>query len=449
MRRLTFIEIFICATVLGFLTYCINPAGAQEFTRTIATATNISIPIVNATDNVSYATGANNTAFYISKQTGEAAFGAWAEAGANVSIIGTSGVYNFPLNATEMDNTRIAIMYNGTGCLKQFVVVNTAVQAAIDVIDGIVDDILTDTGTTLPASLGGLTNVTLNESQSFNMTGDITGSLSGSVGSVTTGGIVAASFAAGAIDASAIAASAITSSEFAQSAADLVWGTAARTLTALDEDSTTIDLNASYVGGVTTFDEDLTTIDINGTVLSVTTAGIADAVWDEARADHTTGNTFGGDALDNDVWTDAKAGYLDEAISGIDDNPWDAVARTLTALDEDDTTIDLNGTTLSITAAGVADAVWDEAQADHVGAGSFGLYLDTEVSGVGGGTAADIADAVWDEDITDHDTANSAGEALSAAQSAGDPWATDLPGSYTGDDAGKKILDYIKIYRGR
>ena len=44
-----------------------------------------------------------------------------------------------------------------------------------------------------------------------------------------------------------------------------VWATTTRALTILDEDSTTIDLNASYVGGVTVLDEDLTTIDLNAT----------------------------------------------------------------------------------------------------------------------------------------------------------------------------------------
>lgn len=55
-----------------------------------------------------------------------------------------------------------------------------------------------------------------------------------------------------------------------------VWAHSTRSLTILDEDSTTIDLNASYVGGVTTFDEDSTTIDINATTLgTVTTATTA------------------------------------------------------------------------------------------------------------------------------------------------------------------------------
>ena len=77
----------------------------------------------------------------------------------------------------------------------------------------------------------------LTGTQNFNLTGSITGNLSGSVGSVTgnvggnvagsvgsiaTGGIVAGSFAAGAVSASA----------FAQAAADKVWASASRTLTA-------------------------------------------------------------------------------------------------------------------------------------------------------------------------------------------------------------------------
>lgn len=48
-------------------------------------------------------------------------------------------------------------------------------------------------------------------------------------------------------------------------------------------------------------------------------------------------------------------------------------------------------------AAVIADAVWDELQAGHVLAGSFGLYLDTEVSGIAGGsglTAQQTRDAM-------------------------------------------------------
>ena len=59
--------------------------------------------------------------------------------------------------------------------------------------------------------------------------------------------------------------------------------------------------------------------------------------------------------------------------------------------------------------AAVADGVWDEVTTDHVAAGTFGLWLDTQISTLSLAFAStdidDIADAVWDELTTDHVTA--------------------------------------------
>jgi hypothetical protein len=51
----------------------------------------------------------------------------------------------------------------------------------------------------------------------------------------------------------------------------------------------------------------------------------------------------------------------------------------------------------------------------------------------------DIPSQVWDEPIVDHLDSGSTGASLNAAGSAGDPWATTLPGSY-GDGSAGKIL---------
>jgi hypothetical protein len=51
----------------------------------------------------------------------------------------------------------------------------------------------------------------------------------------------------------------------------------------------------------------------------------------------------------------------------------------------------------------------------------------------------EIADQVWDEALAGHLTAGSAGKALSDASSAGDPWATALPGSYGAGTAGARV----------
>lgn len=56
---------------------------------------------------------------------------------------------------------------------------------------------------------------------------------------------------------------------------------------------------------------------------------------------------------------------------------------------------------------------------------------------------AEVADAVWDEAIAGHLGVGSVGEKLNAAGSAGDPWTTALPGAYGAGSAGKIIGDNI------
>lgn len=118
------------------------------------------------------------------------------------------------------------------------------------------------------------------------------------------------------------------------------------------------------------------------------------------------------------------------------------------------------------TAAAIADAVLDEALSGHTTAGTLGkavsdietdataILADTNelqtdnvpglIAALNDPTAAAIADAVWEEAIADHSgTAGSTAEALNAAGSAGDPWTTTLPGSYTGSQAGKILADVL------
>ena len=57
-------------------------------------------------------------------------------------------------------------------------------------------------------------------------------------------------------------------------------------------------------------------------------------------------------------------------------------------------------------------------------------------------TAAATADAVWDEATAGHAGVGSTGAAIIAAGNAGDPWATELPGAYTGDQAGNIVGNF-------
>jgi len=70
------------------------------------------------------------------------------------------------------------------------------------------------------------------------------------------------------------------------------------------------------------------------------------------------------------------------------------------------------------------DAIWDEAQSGHTSAGTFGKFLDTEITGrsnydqltdrvlIGSAEKADIADRVWDELAQDHTTDATFGDSL-------------------------------------
>lgn len=104
------------------------------------------------------------------------------------------------------------------------------------------------------------------------------------------------------------------------------------------------------------------------------------------------------------------------------------------------------GSVASVTASVTVGAIQAAAVADLFDTDSGTTYasavagsLVKEIADNAGGsalTAAGIADAVWDEALSGHLTSGSTGEALNAAGAAGDPWITALPGAYTSGQAG-------------
>lgn len=206
---------------------------------------------------------------------------------------------------------------------------------------------------------------------------------------VANGGIAAASFAAGAIDSAAIAANAIGAAEIADnaitaakiatdaidadalaadaiaemaiiSAAD-VWAHATRTLTAIDEDSTTLDLDATIRAAV-----GLAAANLDTQLDALPTAAEnADAVWDEDATAHQTGGTFGQAIGDPgaDTNTIFKATVTDAtgATVGVD------VAAVLADTGTDGVvvaSIAANAITASALAADAVDEIFDEAIGD-------------------------------------------------------------------------------------
>lgn len=145
---------------------------------------------------------------------------------------------------------------------------------------------------------------------------------------------------------------------------------------------------------------------------------VVDKVWDELRSGHVTSGTFGqGSASVQGNVT----GSVNSVTSGV--------------------TVSTNNdkTGYRLSATGVDD-VWDEVQSGHASAGTFGKYLDAQVSGVTAPSAATVAAAVWDE-TSNHTTASTMGKKLNDASSAGNPW--DVSGVCSGLTAGQ-CLSFVK-----
>jgi hypothetical protein len=128
---------------------------------------------------------------------------------------------------------------------------------------------------------------------------------------------------------------------------------------------------------------------IDGGVAGDSAAAVANAVWDEAIADHVVGTSFGAKnqkVVPSETLDDYKASVaalaLEATLTAMKGATFSEATDSLEALRNRGDSAWITGGGAS--AADIADAVWDELQSGHVGVGSFGKYLDTEVSGVGG-----------------------------------------------------------------
>jgi len=90
----------------------------------------------------------------------------------------------------------------------------------------------------------------------------------------------------------------------------------------------------------------------------------------------------------------------------------------------------------------VAACYISAALTDDVKTDTADILTDTGTAGVllaATANSAALVDAVWDEPTAGHTGAGTTGKALTDAQGAGDPWSTNLPGAYTGSQAGRVI----------
>ena len=277
-----------------------------------------------------------------------------------------------------------------------------------------IDAILVDTGTDIPAAFTSLNDVTVDEivdgvwdeAQSNHTTTDSFGYyLDSAISGVSTGGVTAAEIA------------------------DAVW----------DEDiteHTTTDTAGLYISNILDDTDELVSDDIPSTLSGIPTAGQnANAVWDEATSGHTTSGTFGEqcstdiDAIltGTDTTIPATISALNDVTAAeIADAVWDEATAdhtTSTSFGYQTTTLadilsdtselqtdNIIGAVNSLNDVSVSD-IWSESQSGYTTSGTFGYYVDSQVSAAGGSslTTAAIADAVWDEPKSGHTTGGTYG----------------------------------------
>jgi hypothetical protein len=170
-----------------------------------------------------------------------------------------------------------------------------------------------------------------------------------------------------------------------------------------------------------------------------TAAENADAVWDEDATAHQTQGTFGQAIGDPGADTDTIFGLVNTNLNAtvssrasqtsVDDLPTNAELATALAA-ADDAVLAAIAALNNLSQANIRTAI-----------GLASANLDTQLGDLP--TAAENADAVWDEALAGHVGAGSTGEALSNAGAAGDPWSTALPGAYGAGTAGKIIGDNL------
>ena len=168
--------------------------------------------------------------------------------------------------------------------------------------------------------------------------------------------------------------------------------------------------------------------------------------WYKVAGNATDTNTLGPLVLHA---TGTGAAPYDEKYLVIAADLSDTVRLGLTALPDADAGVSgglptgngLGQVTAAAFTAAASQALWDVLAASQTTPGSLGKRildnLNAAITTVP--TAAANADAIWDEALAGHVVVGSAGAGVSSASSAGDPWATDLPGAYADGTAGDII----------
>ncbi len=362
--------------------------------------------------------------------------GASASAGGGTTSYEEGIVAYLPTQA-ETDYTSMQIIAYKTGCIPASVTVVTS-ASAVPGHAGL--DWSKINAPTTAVNLSG-TNIDVDQ---------VVASVSGSVASVTA-------LAANSVNASALATDAVTEIQSGlATAANLatVAGYLDTEIAAILADTNELQTDWANGGRL-----DLI-LDARASQSSVDTIdGIVDDILADTADMQPKLGTPAGASISADIAAiEAQTDDIGAAGAGLTALPWnaawdaevqsevaDALAAYGAATATDVTTAAANVSVDEIQVSALAD-LFNTNSGTTYGAAVSGSVVKEIADNAGGSslTAADIADAVWEEDLGDHSsTSGSTAEALAAAGGAGDPWITPLPGSYSSGQAGKIVGDYL------
>jgi len=230
--------------------------------------------------------------------------------------------------------------------------------------------------------------------------------------------------------------------DFAQGAADKIWSSSSRTLTALGSSLVAEVWNALTSGMTTTGSiGKLLKDDIDATISSRAAASTAlsNSTWTDTRAAYLdaaiSSRAPAATALDNTVWTNTKASYLDAAISTRAAESGGNLAAVKAKTDQLAFTtankVDATIQAAADLAQGAADKIWSSSSRTLTALGS------------------DLVAEIWDALTSGMTTPGSIGKLLAESNS-GDPWMAEIPGSYPSGTAGYVLgqLGGIRIKKG-
>jgi hypothetical protein len=206
--------------------------------------------------------------------------------------------------------------------------------------------------------------------------------------------------------------------------------------------TTGADTGAVALGALTTLGTNAPSNWINAGAIASNAITDAKIASDAITAAKIASNAITDAKIASNAFTAAKF------AAGAFDAVWTVATRTLTAISDSSGVTTLLSRIIGTLATGTHNPQSGDSFA-RLGA-PVGASISADIatrlaasSYTAPPTAAANADAVWDEAIADHLTAGSTGASLNAAGSSGDPWTTTLPGSYTGTQAGKILADIL------